>query len=326
MQFDLFDQGSDSQPGSRQIDLETMIEEKMMNEQSADYAARVAAYERKREAKRDRLDAAADRAEAQSMAAYKRADLREEVSGIPLGQPILVGHHSEGRHRAAIKRAENAMRASIAADKRAGDLRSRADGIGSGGISSDDPAAMQKLQAEIDAAQGLQDFMKAANAVIRKAVKAGATAEAPIEALEPWMAALQTATGKPWGEGSIRDALKPDFCGRIGFAAYRLQNNGANIKRMEQRIAVLRSAEAARVAAGGEEKRTAYQGLCEVVENFDENRLQILFDGKPGNDVRDELKSNGFRWAPSQGAWQRQLTNAARYAATRFLRSQGVEV
>lgn len=70
-------------------------------------------YERKQEARRERLLAAAERAEAQSEAAYKRADLREEASGIPFGQPILVGHHSERRHRAAIKRADNAMRASI---------------------------------------------------------------------------------------------------------------------------------------------------------------------------------------------------------------------
>lgn len=69
MQFDLFDQGSDSQPGGRQTDLEMLIEEKAMNH-----------YERKQEAKRERLLAAAERAEAQSEAAYKRADMREEVA------------------------------------------------------------------------------------------------------------------------------------------------------------------------------------------------------------------------------------------------------
>jgi len=284
MQFDLFDQGSDSQPGGRQTDLEMLIEEKRMNP-----------YEQKQEARRDRLLAAADRAEAQSNAAYKRADMREEVSGIPLGQPILVGHHSEGRHRAAIRRADNAMRSSIEADKRAKELRGKAAGVGTGGISSDDPEAIQKLQAEIDAAQEYQDAMKAANVKWRKeGNKAGRQADGT------------------WVEPPC--------------APYQLQNNGANIKRMEKRIAQLRAAEAARIAAGGEEKRTAYQGLCEVVENFEENRLQIVFDGKPSAEVRSELKGNGFRWAPSQEAWQRQLNNGARYAATRFLRSQGVEV
>jgi len=284
MQFDLFDQGSDSQPGGRQTDLEMLIEEKRMNP-----------YEQKQEARRERLFAAADRAEAQSNAAYKRADMREEVSGIPFGQPILVGHHSEGRHRAAIRRADNAMRASVEADKRAKELRGKAAGVGTGGISSDDPEAIQKLQAEIDAAQEYQDAMKAANVKWRKeGNKAGRQADGT------------------WVEPPC--------------APYQLSNNSANIKRMEKRIAQLRAAEAARIAAGGEEKRTAYQGVCEVVENFEENRLQIVFDGKPSAEVRADLKGNGFRWAPSQEAWQRQLNNGARYAATRFLRSQGVEV
>lgn len=52
-----------------------------------------------------------------------------------------------------------------------------------------------------------------------------------------------------------------------------------------------------------------------MVVNAEINRLQIIFDGKPGEDMRDALKSNGFRWAPSQGAWQRQLTANALYAA-----------
>lgn len=282
------------------------------------------AYERKQEARRERLEAAADRARAQANAAYKRADLREEVSGIPFGQPILVGHHSEGRHRAAIKRADNAMRASIEAGKRAGELAARAAAVGSGGISSDDPEAIQKLQAEIDKAKARQEMMKAANKVIRKAVKAGITGPES-EGFHAYQMQMVEIGGDRLANAAIK-LLKPDFAGRIGFADFETSNNLANIKRMESRIAQLRAAHAAAEAAGGEEKRTAFQGLCEVVENFDENRLQIIFEGKPDAAIRSELKSNGFRWAPSQGAWQRQLNNGARYAAIRFLRSQGISV
>ena len=39
-----------------------------------------------------------------------------------------------------------------------------------------------------------------------------------------------------------------------------------------------------------------------------------MFEEKPEQEVREVLKSNGFRWAPSQEAWQRQLNNNARYA------------
>lgn len=282
------------------------------------------AYEQKQEARRDRLSMAADRAERASLDAYKRSDMREGASGIPLGQPILVGHHSEGRHRAALKRADNAMRSSVENGKKAAQLRSAADGVGSGGISSDDPAAVRKLQDQIDAAQGVQDFMREANKVIRKAVKAGMVDELS-EGFDGFRSEISAVKGSDVRVDQAAALLKPDFANRIGFAGYQLSNNSANIKRMEKRVAVLRAAHAEAEAAGGENVSKIYEGLCAVVDNFDENRLQILFAGKPRDDVRAELKSNGFRWAPSQNAWQRQLNNGAREAAKRFLRSQGVE-
>lgn len=44
-----------------------------------------------------------------------------------------------------------------------------------------------------------------------------------------------------------------------------------------------------------------------VERNNDINRLQLKFDGKPDANTRSILKSNGFRWSPREGAWQRQL-------------------
>ena len=43
-----------------------------------------------------------------------------------MGEPIKVGHHSEGRHRAAIAKSDSAMRKSIAADQAAQDAADRA--------------------------------------------------------------------------------------------------------------------------------------------------------------------------------------------------------
>lgn len=54
--------------------------------------------------------------------------------------------------------------------------------------------------------------------------------------------------------------------------------------------------------------------LFTVVENKEIMRLQILFDDIPPVNARDILKSNGFRWSPKNKAWQRQLTDNARYA------------
>ncbi len=46
----------------------------------------------------------------------------------------------------------------------------------------------------------------------------------------------------------------------------------------------------------------------QIVDNASENRVQILFDAKPPRNVRQLVKSYGFRWAPSLGVWQRKRT------------------
>ena len=53
-----------------------------------------------------------------------------------------------------------------------------------------------------------------------------------------------------------------------------------------------------------------------VVKCYSEDRLQIFHDEKPSRERIESLKKNGFRWAPSNGCWQRQLTNHAIFAAS----------
>lgn len=271
-------------------------------------------YEARQEARRQRLEAAAERAEKRAVAAYRSADLREEVSGIPFGQPVLVGHHSERRHRKALERADNAMRRSIDESKRAADLRAKADGVGRAGISSDDPEAVAKLREKLAKLEDKQAMMRNANKVLRRHLKrapelrergpdcaAFATYFADLKAVSPAATAASAA-----------EFLKPDFCGRIGFPSYALSNNNANMKRIKDRIANLER------AAERETTERVEKGV-RIVENAEENRLQLFFDGKPSAEIRTELKSAGFRWARYCGAWQRQLGNGARWAAERVI-------
>lgn len=48
--------------------------------------------------------------------------------------------------------------------------------------------------------------------------------------------------------------------------------------------------------------------LFSVEQNTEDNRIKLFFEGKPENSIRDLLKSNGWKFAPSTKAWQRQLT------------------
>lgn len=169
-------------------------------------------------------------------------------------------------------------------------------GVGTGGISSDDPQAVEKLEAKLAALEKHQEMMKAANAAIR--MKDPAKGDAKLAELG-------------YTPEDIAKLREPDFCGRIGYPAYELQNNNANIRRIRGRIAELKKRTES-TPEGWE-----FDG-GRVVVNTTENRLQVIFDGKPDADVRTELKGEGFRWAPSQGAWQRQLTDNAMRAARRL--------
>lgn len=44
-----------------------------------------------------------------------------------------------------------------------------------------------------------------------------------------------------------------------------------------------------------------------IIHNSNINRIQILFDSIPDEDMRKELKHCGFHWSRSQGAWQREF-------------------
>ena len=239
-------------------------------------------YEARQEAKRERYQELAQKNRDQAHQRHKYAD---QMAGVMNGQPILIGHHSEKRHRNDIDRMHNNMRKGFEHTKTAEYYDRKADGVGKGGVSSDDPEAIQKLDAKLVDLVKRQEFMKAAN----KAIRMKDTDKGDAILLEM---------------GVNR---QPDVMGCVGFPSYSLQNNSANIRRIKQRIEVLRQAPT--------ETTEAQHGDIKVVENADENRIQIIFPGKPPEETRKALKYHGFRWSRYNMAWQRHLNNAGRYAA-----------
>ena len=77
--------------------------------------------------KAEKLNNYAANAEQRSDESHDKADLSESKTGIVFGQPILVGHHSENRHRKTIEKADNAMRKSIEESKKADEYESRSE-------------------------------------------------------------------------------------------------------------------------------------------------------------------------------------------------------
>ena len=99
------------------------------------------------------------------------------------------------------------------------------------------------------------------------------------------------------------------------YQAYALSNNNAEIRRVRQRIAEFRRQQ-------DRVQTETDHGVCRLVQNVDDNRVQLFFPGKPPEETRALLKSQGFRWARSVGAWQRffndQGLRAANYVVSQL--------
>lgn len=159
-------------------------------------------------------------------------------------------------------------------------------------IKSDDERAIEKLEEKLEDLKSTQERMKAANRAIRMK-----DTEAGDDALREM----------GYSEVAIKQLREPDFCGRTGYPDYELTNNNQSIHRIEERIKRLK---AVKEKGSSEQEYKTFK----VVENTEAMRYQIVFDGKPDEEIRTLLKRNGFKWAPSQGAWQRQITTNGKYA------------
>ncbi len=154
---------------------------------------------------------------------------------------------------------------------------------GMGGISADDPAAIEKLQKKLDGLERSQLIMKEVNAYYRKHGKLDGCALLSPDQIEK----LKASMASSW-----RSDPRP-------FESYQLTNNNAEIRRVKARIEQL-SKQAQQEFSGWE-----FDG-GRVEMNREDNRLQVFFDGKPDADTRAELKSSGFRglpaWAHGRGS------------------------
>jgi len=93
-------------------------------------------------------------------------------------------------------------------------------GVGTGGISSDDPDALEKLAAKIAKLQALQETMKAVNAYYKK----NKTLEGCPDLTQAQVVKLTASMAGGW-----RQNPQP-------IESYQLTNNNANIRRLQERL------------------------------------------------------------------------------------------
>lgn len=246
-------------------------------------------YEQKKQARIERYEERAEKARGESAALHRQAD--GMLSAIPPGQPI------HGRaDRAYRERAFDKIGKAVDAEKKAAYYEQKAEAARNNtAISSDDPEALEKLTKKLEGLKASQEYMKRINAYYRK-------------------------HGTCQGCDSVSDELAAKLDDRVKngyswekapYPSYALSNNNQEIHRIQDRIKRL-----------SQDREAGFSGWefdgGKVVANSDNNRLQVFFDEIPSAEVRQEMKGRGFRWARSEGAWQRQLTQNAVYAASRI--------
>lgn len=163
------------------------------------------------------------------------------------------------------------------------DLLSDVKSVGTGGISSDDSNAVVKIENKIARLKDLQEKMKEANKYWRK--------------------------NQTW-EGYDGPLQISDYDRRRNMPfTFELSNNNAEIRRNEKRLQQLKATQGANF---GDD--VPFDGGV-VHFNKEANRIQLKFDDKPDAETISKLKSNGFKWAPREKAWQRMLNGNGIYAA-----------
>lgn len=267
----------------------------------------------KQQARADRAMRRAAHASATATAAVTHA--RGVIGNkLPMGQPILVGHHSERRHRRLLERADRAATKAVEALRTAERAEVAAERAGSV-LTSDDPEGIRVQRARLAELEAGHARAKALNAAWRKGQEAGLVA-----------AGLSESEAAELG----KDARRFSWMTRKG--PFDLANSAARVKAAKERLAELEEIEARRRAALEASSDQDDDPIAEVLERGEgwrierddvDVRVRIFFDGKPSEAVRAVVKRYGFRWAPSVGAWQRiasGMWKSAVYQVTRELR------
>ncbi len=257
-------------------------------------------YEQKQEEKRDKLRARAEKADGRSEASFGR--FHSLTDGIPLGQPVLVGHHSEKRHRRTLQRADDAIRKGVEEQKKSQHLREKANSVGSGGISSDDPDSVVKLQRKLVKMELQREFWKSLNVAWRKAKK-----PAP-DQKEAWEAMAESLGVELETVNEYRMTLARFPYYKAPVPGYALSNLGANITRVRERIAEQQ-------AKDTEVYTERDAGTFTVVEDPSINRIQIVFPSKTDKETCHVMRRWGWVFSRTNSAWQRKLNNASRASA-----------
>jgi DNA repair exonuclease SbcCD ATPase subunit len=134
-------------------------------------------------------------------------------------------------------------------------------------IFSDDPDAIEAIQAKVAGREKVQAKMREANICVCKKDR-------------PGLSALG------FSDARIDQLFAPDESGRLGFPSYALTNNNANIRRLKERIKEIERRQ------NQTQKAESAGGV--LVERHDSGYAKITFSERPPWPTINALKGAGF--------------------------------
>lgn len=295
------------------------------------YDEKKAHFEAKKEGKLAAFSALAVKKAKESAAAFKRE--HDILDMIPMGQPILVGHHSEKRHRSDLNKAENLFRKGIELKETSEYYAHKVDLIeNSSVISSDDPDAIAKLEKKLAGIEAEIERVKAHNKnckVIHLALYSFANGTHVSNDNGSYQTYAVVKDGViDWKVKRVPKEIKPiieDYAktGKLvqpplkeenkKIEGWVLQNLNGNKKRVKDRIESLKN------LIKVPDLNKSINGVDLIVDKV-ENRVRLVFPGKPAPEIIQKLKSNGFHWSPYNKDWRRQISDRALYLAEEILK------
>ncbi len=242
-------------------------------------------YELKQAAKKSRYAEIAKKLETQAQQLYVYDC--QQIDAIPAGQPVLVGHHSEKRHRSALARSHKRIEKICELNQKAEYFHQKATS-NSKAISSDDETAVKKLKIKLAGLEEKQEQMKHINVTYHK--------NGNIDA-------INTLTDDD--KLNIKIDMER-FRYNQPYPSFYLTNNSAEIRRIKARIAQLEKVQAEPA------KDPIHGNGYTVTENKEDNRIYFEFNKKPSSEICQAMRTYGFKWSPTRMAWVRMLNAKSR--------------
>lgn len=229
----------------------------------------------------EKREAWAGSAQARSAAAFDSAG--QMASGIPFGQPILVGHHSERRDRNYRARIHSQMDRGVAEHRKAEHHGAKAVEVSrqlERSIFSDDDNAIEALEAK---AKNCDENAAQCNAINRA-----------------WRKGGRELVAAQFGEALA--AMSEKLCAQFSWLRRKgpmsATSDRAEARRCRERIKAIQ-------AQQGRAQAAEAAGGVVVQKHPDSNWCTVTFADKPERSVLNALRAAGYRWGA--GRWQGRL-------------------